>query len=59
MTIGGWIFMILSVSLVVGLATFCFYRVLTTATRSPRADVRSSPLGQQRERQRQRKHTSG
>ncbi|MCS6926036.1 MAG: hypothetical protein NZ578_09060 [Candidatus Binatia bacterium] len=59
MTIGGWIFMVLSVSLVVGLATFCFYRVLTTTTRPPRADVQSSPLGQPAEPQRPRKQTSG
>ena len=28
MTLGGWIFMLVSVSCVVGLAGFCFYRVL-------------------------------
>lgn len=28
MTIGGWIFMLVSISFVVGLAVFCFYRVL-------------------------------
>jgi hypothetical protein len=30
MTIGGWIFMILSITLVVGLTAWCYYRVLTT-----------------------------
>jgi hypothetical protein len=34
MTVGGWIFMLVSVSVVIGLATFCYYRVLTTAEES-------------------------
>ena len=29
MTLGGWIFMLVSISCVVSLAGFCFYRVLT------------------------------
>ena len=29
MTVGGWIFMIVSVGFVVGLVSYCFYRVLT------------------------------
>ena len=29
MTAGGWISMLVSVSFVVGLVSFCFYRVLT------------------------------
>jgi len=29
MTIGGWIFMLVSVGFVVSLAGYCFYRVLT------------------------------
>jgi hypothetical protein len=29
MTLGGWVFMLISVSCVIGLATFCFYRVFT------------------------------
>ena len=37
MTAGGWIFMLLSISFVVGLVGFCFYRVL------------SVPAGQNRE----------
>ena len=28
MTVGGWIFMLSSITLVVSLVTFCFYRVL-------------------------------
>ena len=28
MTVGGWIFMLVSISCVVSLAGFCFYRVL-------------------------------
>lgn len=30
MTIGGWLFMLVSVGFVVALTAWCFYRVLTT-----------------------------
>ena len=30
MNIGGWIFMICSITLVIGLVVFCFYKVLKT-----------------------------
>ncbi len=59
MTIGGWIFMILSVGFVVALAAFCFYRVLTAPTHASQAKAQSPPLMQQTDRQWQRKKTSG
>ena len=39
MTTGGWIFMLTSVGLVLGLVGFCFYRVLAgSGTRRPEDD---------------------
>ena len=46
MTTGGWIFMLTSVGLVLGLVGFCFYRVLAgSGTRRPGDD---SPAGSAR-----------
>lgn len=39
MTIGGWIVMLLSVTFVVSLASFCFYRVLTSPSRQSELDT--------------------
>lgn len=39
MTIGGWIFMLVSISFVVGLAGFCFYRVLNVPAGQERKDA--------------------
>jgi hypothetical protein len=38
MTIGGWAFMLLSVSFVIGLTGFCFYRILTIPTAQPHTE---------------------
>ncbi len=38
MTTAGWLMMIVSVGFVVGLVTFCFYRVLTTHAGDRAAD---------------------
>jgi hypothetical protein len=59
MTIGGWIFMILSVSFVVGLAAFCFYRVLTTPTCPSQAEAQPPSTAQQPDHRRPRKQTAG
>jgi hypothetical protein len=42
MTIGGWIFMIGSISFVVALVSFCFYRVLS----KPAAGARTNASGE-------------
>ena len=34
MTTGGWIFMLASIGFVVGLVSFCYYRVLHSTTNS-------------------------
>jgi hypothetical protein len=34
MTTAGWIFMVLSITFVVALASWCYYRVLTTSGNS-------------------------
>lgn len=44
MTTAGWIFMISSITLVVGLVTFCFYRVLSQPESTDTADTMHAPL---------------
>lgn len=36
MTAGGWVFMLFSITAVVSLATFCFYRVLSKPSATER-----------------------
>ena len=39
MALGGWIFMLVSISFVLGLAGFCFYRVLNVSSEQEREDA--------------------